>query len=41
MPVHGLMGSNRLVGAKNIGRPETFYPSPFFDIGQNYLTKDN
>ena len=39
MPVHGLMGSNRLVGAKNIGRPETFYPSPFFDIGQNYLPK--
>ncbi len=39
MPSHGLLGSNRLTAAKNIGRPETFYPSPFFDIAQNYLPK--
>lgn len=39
MPAHGILGSNRLSAAKNIGRPETFYPSPFFDIAQNYLPK--
>jgi hypothetical protein len=25
--------------AKSVGRPESFYPSPFFDIAQNYLPK--
>jgi len=25
--------------AKTIGRPESFYPSPFFDVAQNYLPK--
>lgn len=25
--------------ASSVGRPEKFYPSPFFDVGQNYLPK--
>lgn len=25
--------------ARSIGRPETFYPSPFFDIAQNYIPR--
>jgi hypothetical protein len=25
--------------AKTIGKPESFYPSPFFDVAQNYLPK--
>lgn len=25
--------------ASSVGRPEKFYPSPFFDVGQNYMPK--
>mgnify|MGYP003148445655 CR=1 FL=1 len=25
--------------AKTVGKPESFYPSPFFDVAQNYLPK--
>ena len=33
----GLLSKTRR--AKSIGRPEAFYPSPFFDVAQNYLPK--
>jgi hypothetical protein len=26
--------------ARSVGRPEQFYPSPFFDVAQNYLPKN-
>jgi len=36
---NSVLSSAKSRRAKSVGRPETFYPSPFFDIAQNYLPK--
>ena len=33
------LGGSSKTRAKAVGRPESFYPSPFFDIAQNYIPK--
>lgn len=35
----GINLGDRRPRARSIGRPETFYPSPFFDIAQNYIPR--
>jgi hypothetical protein len=35
----GVNLGDRRPRARSIGRPETFYPSPFFDIAQNYIPR--
>ena len=37
-PRYSLGGSSK-TRAKAVGRPESFYPSPFFDVAQNYIPK--
>jgi|TARA_Y100000310_G_scaffold334995_1_gene415981 hypothetical protein len=34
---YGLSGST--TQAKSVGRPDNFYPSPFFDVAKNYIPK--
>lgn len=33
------LGGAAKTRAKTVGRPESFYPSPFFDVAQNYIPK--
>lgn len=33
------LGGSAKTRAKTVGRPESFYPSPFFDVAQNYIPK--
>ena len=33
------LGGAAKTRAKAVGRPESFYPSPFFDVAQNYIPK--
>ena len=33
------IGASSKTRAKAVGRPESFYPSPFFDVAQNYIPK--
>ena len=33
------LGGSSKTRAKAVGRPESFYPSPFFDVAQNYIPK--
>ena len=33
------LGASSKSRAKAVGRPESFYPSPFFDVAQNYIPK--
>jgi len=35
----GINLTNTRSGARSVGRPNTFYPSPFFDIAQNYIPR--
>lgn len=39
MPIHNPASRARPTRAQSVGRPENFYPSPFFDIADNYVPK--
>ena len=39
MSARFVTAKNRNARANSVGRPEGFYPSPFFDVAQNYLPK--